>query len=151
MEAPHFHLAVELRDHAFAQRKRGITAGAVEIHMGGPAGDAAYGDIVHGGLGIDDAVAVVALDFDHTVLDRSARAASGAQLLAQHAQRDRVQRHPPDYGHALAATARGFAGYAGHAGARGYGRGGFALALRQRVSAIGAHAAAFSGIDQAAG
>ncbi|KAG1481579.1 hypothetical protein G6F53_014136 [Rhizopus delemar] len=50
MEAPHFHLAVELRDHAFAQRKRGITAGAVEIHMGVPAGDAAYGDIVHGGL-----------------------------------------------------------------------------------------------------
>jgi len=56
-----------------------------------------------------DQFAMVPLDLNHTILDRPARTAGRAQLLAQHSQGKGIERQTFDNGHALTAPPFGLA------------------------------------------
>ncbi len=96
-----------------------------------------------------DRLAMVALQLDHPILDGSARTAGRAQLLAQQGHRNRIERQPPDQGHALAAPAPGLARHAHHAVACGRGPG-LADALRECPPAFGTHASGIGRVHKAA-
>lgn len=100
---------------------------------------------------LDDPLAVVALHFDHPILDCAARTAGRAQLLAQQGEGERIEREPGDERYALAAATLRLARYAHHAVAcRCQSGAGLANAFRDRLPAFGAHPSAIGGIDKAA-
>ncbi|WP_439647042.1 hypothetical protein [Chromobacterium alticapitis] len=92
---------------------------------------------------------VVALYFQHAILERAAAAAARAQLLAQLGQVLSDQWHAFHHRHRLAAAALALARNADDAVA-GRRRRLAALALRHRLPASRTHAAMFGRIDQAA-
>ncbi len=113
-----------------------------------PASAARALDLVALGLqGGHHALDVIALDLDHPILDRAARAASGLELLAQHDERAGVQQHAFDHGHRLATATLGFARHAHRAIALRHGLL-TAGALGHRLPAARAHAAQLGGIHQ---
>src|SRR5450830_1199232 len=94
---------------------------------------------------------MIALHFDHAILDRATRTALAAQLLAQQGQRHSIKRQAFHHRDALAATALGLARYAHLAvtGRNGFGRA-LARTLGHRLAAAWANAARFGGIDESA-
>ncbi|MNY23645.1 hypothetical protein D3C86_1573200 [compost metagenome] len=92
---------------------------------------------------------MLALNLDHSVLQRAATAAALLQGAGQVFQRFFGQGHATDGGHRLAATAFGFAAHAGDA-VTGGDQGVFADAGSHRLSAVRAMPAAVGGIHQAA-
>src|SRR5688572_32333633 len=98
----------------------------------------------------DHTLAVITLHFDHAVLHRTSRAASGLELLAQLDKRSLGQRQALDHRHGLPAPALGFARNSHDAVGRRGGLRQFAHALRDRPAARRTHAPGIRGVHQAA-
>jgi hypothetical protein len=98
-----------------------------------------------------DQLAMVALYFNHTILDRSTRTAGRAQLLAQHGKGRSIERQPFDKGYTLAAPSFGVARHAHRAIAYERGLGpGLADALRESKPTFGAYTPDIGGIYKVA-
>src|SRR5450830_755466 len=94
---------------------------------------------------------MVALHFDHAILDGATRTALAAQLLTQERQHHGVQRQAFHHGDAHATPSLGLARHTHLAVTDRCSLGvGLAYTLRYRLAAVWAHATRFSGIDETA-
>ncbi len=88
------------------------------------------------------------------LISRAARPAGGFELFTQQRQRRNIQRQAAHHRHAFAASPLSFALHPQHAIGRRTSRSrrnplvGRALALRHRLTTLGADAAGFGGVDQ---
>ncbi len=99
---------------------------------------------------LHQAVAVLALDLDHTILASAARTAGCLQLFGDQRQLSVAARQATHHRHHLAFAALHLAGHPHHAVARWTGRRRTTHALRHGLPALGAHAPGFGGIHQGA-
>jgi hypothetical protein len=98
----------------------------------------------------DNTVTMVALHFNHAILDRSTRAAGRAQLFAQRGQGNGVERQPSHDRYALPAPTFGLASYPRDAVAyRLCPRNRLAYTFRERASAFGTHPSTVCGVNEA--